>query len=277
MKDVERVGTKGVKGTERRAARSKASPEERQARRQREAELLERIRREDDPRAKEEFLEGYRDLLHRFAHKYHSDRLPYEDAFQLAALGMWKAVSRFDPSRGISFITFAYPTIEGELKKHYRDHLELIRLPRPLRDLQHRVDAEWRALEQEGRRPDVSLLAERLGVSEEEVIEVLAADRSGNVYSLDYVCGEEEGDTLGSLVGDQDPAFEEVERELVLEEGLSRLPLRHRQVLEMRLHRGMTQTRIARELKVSQMHVSRLIREAVNMLAETFKMESDIA
>ncbi|MDI6873434.1 sigma-70 family RNA polymerase sigma factor [Candidatus Solincola sp.] len=259
------------------AVKSKASPEERKARRRREAELLERIRRGDDPRAKEEFLEGYRDLLHRFAHKYHSDRLPYEDAFQLAALGMWKAIQRFDPSRGISFITFAYPTIEGELKKHYRDHLDLIRMPRPLRDLRHRVEAEWRSLEQEGRRPDVAMLAERLGVSEEEVIEVLAAERSGNVYSLDYVCGEEEGDTLGSLVGEHDPAFEEVEKWVTLEEGLSRLPHRHRQVLEMRLRRGMTQTRIAHELKISQMHVSRLIREAVEMLAGACRAETDIA
>ncbi len=255
-----------------------AASEERKARRRKEAELLERIRREDDPRAKEEFFERYRELLHRFAHRYHSDRLPYEDAFQLAALGMWKAVSRFDPSRGISFITFAYPTIEGELKKHYRDHLELIRMPRPLRDLRHRLEAERRAMEQEGLRPDVPLLAERLGVSEEEIIEVLAAHRCENVFSLDHVCGDqEEGDTLGSLVGEHDPAFEEVERELVLEEGLSRLPHRHRLVLEMRLRKGMTQSRIARELKISQMHVSRLIREAVEILAETCGAEYGIA
>lgn len=261
-----------------RAAKRKGiSSEEKEARHRREAELLERIRLEDDSRAKEEFLEDYRDLLHRFAHKYHSDRLPYEDAFQLAALGMWKAIQRFDPSRGISFITYAYPTIEGELKKHYRDHMELIRLPRPLRDLRHRMEAECRTLEQEGSRPDVPLLAERLGVSEEEVIEVLAADRYGNVYSLDYVCGDEEGDTLGSLVGEYDPAFEEVEREVVLEEGLSRLPHRHRQVLEMRLRGGMTQTRIARVLGISQMHVSRLIREAVEMLAAACRAETEIA
>lgn len=253
------------------------SSRERKSRHRKESELLERIRRDDDSLAKEEFLDAYKDLLHRFAHKYHSERLPYEDAFQLAALGMWKAVHRFDPSRGVSFITFAYPTIEGELKKHYRDHLELIRMPRPLRELRHRVEAERRALEQAGRRPDVSLLAEGLGVSEEEVIEVLAVDHSGSVLSLDYVCGEEEADTLGSLVGEHDPAFEEVERRMVLEEGLSRLPQRHRQVLEMRLRRGMTQTRIARDLKISQMHVSRLIREAVEMLAAMCRPEMDIA
>lgn len=246
---------------------------------ERDAELLERIRREDDSRAKEEFLERYQDLLHRFAHKYRSDRLPYEDAFQLAALGLWKALRRFDPSRGISFITFAYPTIEGELRRHYRDHLELIRLPRPLRDLRHRLNIEWHILEQEGKHPDVRLLAERLGVGEEEIIEVLAADNTGHVFSLDYVCGEEDGETLGSLVGDHDPAYEDVERELVLENALSALPPRHRRVIELRLRKGMTQTRIARELKISQMHVSRLIREAVSMLRENCRLEpeSDIA
>ena len=100
-----------------------------------EIDLLERIYKHDDAEAKEHFFDRYQDLLHRFAHKYHSDRLPYEDAYQLAALGLMKALKRFDPARGVSFITFAYPTMEGELKKHYRDHLEIIRLPRPLRDL----------------------------------------------------------------------------------------------------------------------------------------------
>ena len=95
------------------------------------SDLLVKIREEDDSGAKERFFDRYEDLLHRFAHKYHSDRLPYEDAYQLAALGLMKAVRRFDPERGISFITFAYPTVEGELKKHYRDHVDIVRLPDP--------------------------------------------------------------------------------------------------------------------------------------------------
>lgn len=242
-----------------------------------EAVLLERIRSGEDAAAKEEFFSRYEDLLHRFAHKYVSERLPYEDAFQLAALGLMKALHRFDPRRGVSFITFAYPTIEGELKKHYRDHLELIRLPRSLRDLRQRVNAAWRDMEQEGKEPEVAMLAERLGAGEEEIIEVLAAQRNSNVFSLDASHGEERGEALESFVGAHDTAYEEVERDILIEDAIAGLPPRHRRVMELRLRKGWTQTRIARELKVSQMHVSRIIREAVELLRRECGLESDIA
>lgn len=240
--------------------------------------LLERIRSQDDPEAKERMFDRYQDLLHRFAHRYHSDRLPYEDAFQLAALGLMKALRRYDPGRGVSFITFAYPTVEGELKKHYRDHLELIRLPRPLRDLRQRVNAARLELEREGSDADVHALADKLGVSEEAIVEVLAAQHRGSVFSLDYHGGEDGREaTLEHFLGQCDPAFEDVEKEVVIEGILKKLPSRHRRVMEMRLKAGMTQTRIARELKVSQMHVSRIIREAVDMLRERYCPEMDIA
>jgi len=243
-----------------------------------ELSLLQRIRDRDDLQAKELLFAKYQDLLYRFAHKYHSERLPYEDAFQLAALGLMKALRRYDPGRGVSFITFAYPTIEGELKKHYRDHLEIIRLPRPLRDLRHRLNAARLELEREGLKADVPSLARKLGVSEEAVIEVLAAQHRSSVFSLDHHCGEEGQEaTLEHFLGSCDSAFEDVERELVVESALKRLPPRHRRVLEMRLRAGMTQSRIAGELNLSQMHVSRLIREAVEMLRESHCPEMDIA
>ncbi len=235
-----------------------------------EIDLLERINGDDDPEAKERFFARYEDLLHRFAHKYCSDRLPYEDAFQLAALGLMKALRRFDPTRGVSFTTFAYPTIEGELKKHYRDHAEIIRLPRPLRDLRQRINEETRRLmDEEGREPGVRTLADSLGASEEEIIEALAAQHRSCVLSLDSTCGEGQDEApLGFFIGANDPAFEEVEKELVIENALAGLPPRHRRVMDLRLKRGLTQTRIARELDISQMHVSRLIRESVGMLRD---------
>jgi RNA polymerase sigma-B factor len=242
-----------------------------------EIDLLERINAGDDEEAMQSFFERYQDLLHRFAHRYASDRLPYEDAFQLAALGLMKALHRFDPGRGVSFITFAYPTIEGELKKHYRDHLELIRLPRPLRELRQRVMLAWRQMEQEGKEPDVAMLAERLGAGEEEIIEVLAAQRNSGVFSLDASRGEEGGETLGACVGACDAAYEKVEEDVFIENAIAELPPRHRRIMELRLRRGWTQTRIARELKVSQMHVSRIIREAVELLRRDCEPESDIA
>ncbi|RJP33823.1 MAG: sigma-70 family RNA polymerase sigma factor [Actinobacteria bacterium] len=244
-----------------------------------EIDLLERIKEDDDADAKERFFARYQDLLHRFAHKYHSDRLPYEDAYQLAALGLMKALRRFDPDRGVSFITFAYPTVEGELKKHYRDHLEIIRLPRPLRDLRHRINVETRAImEEEGREPDIKKLAQRLEVGEEDIIEALAAQQRTCVYSLDSTCGEgQEEPPLSFFIGAHDPAFEEVEKELVIENALASLPLRHRQVMDLRLNQAWTQTRIARELKISQMHVSRIIRESVGMLQDRCSLQEETA
>jgi RNA polymerase sigma-B factor len=244
-----------------------------------EIDLLQRINSDDDVEAKESFFARYQDLLHRFAHKYNSDRLPYEDAYQLAALGLMKALRRFDPARGVSFITFAYPTMEGELKKHYRDHLEIIRLPRPLRDLRQRINAETRRLmEEEGREPDIGRLAKRLEVSEENIIEALAAQQNTCVFSLDSACGEGQDEApLSLFIGSCDPAFEEVEKELDIEKALASLPPRHHQVMDLRLNKGWTQTRIARELKISQMHVSRIIRESVSMLQCRCSMQEESA
>jgi len=244
-----------------------------------EVDLLERINDDDDAEAMERFFDRYQDLLHRFAHKYHSERLPYEDAYQLAALGLMKALRRFDPDRGVSFITFAYPTMEGELKKHYRDHLEIIRLPRPLRDLRQRINTETRRfMEEEGREPDIGRLAKRLEVSKEDIIEALAAQHNTSVFSLDSTLGDGHEETpLSLFIGACDPAFEEVERELDIEKALSSLPARHHQVMDLRLNKAWTQTKIARELKISQMHVSRIIRESVGMLQGRCSLQEESA
>jgi RNA polymerase sigma-B factor len=244
-----------------------------------EIDLLERINEDDDTEAMERFIDRYQDLLHRFAHKYHSERLPYEDAYQLAALGLMKALRRFDPGRGVSFITFAYPTMEGELKKHYRDHLEIIRLPRPLRDLRQRINAETRRfMDEEGREPGIGRLAKRLQVSEEDIIEALAAQHYTSVFSLDSTLGDgQEEAPLGLFIGACDPAFEEVEKELDIEKALASLPPRHHQVMDLRLNKAWTQTKIARELKISQMHVSRIIRESVNMLQGRCSLQEESA
>lgn len=241
--------------------------------------LLKRIREDNDAAAKEAFFARYEDLLHRFAHKYQSDRLPYEDAYQLAALGLMKAMGRYDTNRGVSFITFAYPTVEGELKKHYRDHIELIRLPRPLRDLRQHVNSEMRRIwEEEGRDADVKTLARRLQMSEEDIIEALAAQQCSSVFSLDSTYGEGGDETpLSFFIGSCDPAFEEVERDVVLEKALANLPPRHRRVMHLKLKNNWTQTRIARELSVSQMHVSRLIREAVGILQDMCGVQEEPA
>lgn len=231
-----------------------------------EADLLRKAKARGSA-AREKLFAKYEDFLHSFAHKYSSDRLPYEEAFQVAALGLLKALNRFEPERNNSFLTFAYPTVEGEMKKYYRDHADLLRLPRPLRELRMRIAAEAsRLATEEGREPDVPTLARRLRAEEEDIVEALAAGEAASVLSLEQPLGDEETPDLHRVVGGEDPSFEEVEVRVSLESALRRLPDRQRRIVELRLRKGWTQARIARELDVSQMHVSRLLHDALTRL-----------
>ncbi len=236
----------------------------------RERDMLERAKSTDDPGAVEDLFHAYQDLLRSLAYKYRSPLLAYEDAYQVAALGLLKALERFDPERGTAFITFAYPTITGELKKHYRDHVEVVRIPRRIRDLKRMVMiAQDRLREACRREPTISEVADTLNVPEEDVIEALAAARSTSVLSLDLeVEGEEGNDSLLYFVGYHDAGFEWLENRMVVEQMMDSLPDHLGEILGMRLA-GWTQKRIAEKLGISQMEVSRLQKKAVRMISES--------
>jgi RNA polymerase sigma-B factor len=240
--------------------------------------LMRLIKSGDDPGAMEQLFRDYEDFLRLFAHKYQSSMLPYEDAYQVAALGLLKALQRYDPERGTAFTTFAYPTVAGELKKYYRDHVEIVRIPRRIRDLRRAILTAQEAFRECYRRePTVNEMAGILDVSQEDVIEALATVRISYMLSLDIPFQNESGDDpLASFLGYQDAGFEHMEAKMILDEVMSTLPYDLRKILEMKLA-GWTQKNIAEDLGISQMEVSRLQRKAIQMVNEFYALQKEPA
>jgi len=233
-------------------------------------QLVMDINEKDDSRSKEQLFARYEGMLHGLAHKYRSPLLPHCDAYQVAALGMMKAVRRFDPSKGISFKAFAYPNVEGELKKYYRDKAEMVRLPRRLQKLKRSVLLAGESfMKSTGREPTVSELTAMLGEDKEDILEALAAISDLSPLSLDGPSSSgEESDTLAEGIGMMDQSFEKVEVDALLSQALRNMPPRLQRIAALRLKDGWTQKHIASELNISQMHVSRLQSKAMQMLGE---------
>jgi RNA polymerase sigma-B factor len=219
----------------------------------------------DDPRReilRSELITGYlpvaRHIAHRFMHR--GDTL--DDLEQVATVGLIGAVDRFDSDRGIDFLSFAVPTITGELRRHFRDRTRTIRIPRRIIQQQAGLYEAVNELTQRLRRaPRPSELAERLGISREEVIEVLQAHLTASPSSLDAQPPEDErpGRTLATALGDIDPGLGLVEDRMAVIPLLAQLPDRERRILQLRFFHDMTQTEIAALTGISQMHVSRLL------------------
>ncbi|MET7645912.1 SigB/SigF/SigG family RNA polymerase sigma factor [Streptomyces sp. NPDC005426] len=201
-------------------------------------------------------------MAHRLAAKYRNRGESLEDLRQVAAMGLVKAVDRYDPSRGKAFETYAVPTVTGELKRHFRDHTWGIHVPRRVQDLRNRVRVARRDLAQrsEGRVPTDGEIAADTGLSLEEVRTGLEALDSYRTFSLDAEApGGDRGYSLADTLGCCDAALDvAVDREAV-KPALRRLPERERTILYLRFFRDMTQESIAEALGISQMHVSRLI------------------
>ena len=240
-------------------------------------DLLIRAKSTENSQAVEELFQKYGNLLRSFANKYRSNSLSYEDAYQVAALGLLKALERFDPQRGNAFTTFAYPTIAGELMKHYRDHVEVVRIPRKVRDLRRVIlMAQDNFRQQRRREPTIREIAHELEIPEEEVIEALATASNTYTLSLDMpIKSEKSKDGLLSFIGYDDAGFENLETRMVLEEMIEVLPNRLRQIIEMRLE-ALTQREIAEIMGISQMEVSRMQKKALGMMIDSTKSRTGI-
>jgi RNA polymerase sigma-B factor len=234
-----------------------------------ERELLERYYRGRDQTVREELVQRFMPLARRLAARYRGDRELLDDLVQVASLGLVKALDRFDPDRGVAFSSYAVPTILGELKRHFRDRGWSVRVPR---DLQKRIARMDRAIAELpgklGRAPSVNEIAERLEVDPEEVLEAMEAGQAHHAMSLDAQAQTEEGEgiPLTERLGDSDPAFDTVEYGATITDALESLSERDRTVLHLRFVEDMTQTEIADRVGVSQMHVSRILRAAVERL-----------
>ncbi|MET7486723.1 SigB/SigF/SigG family RNA polymerase sigma factor [Streptomyces sp. NPDC005538] len=211
---------------------------------------------------RDELVRAWLPMAERIAGRYRGKGEPFEDLRQVAALGLVKAVDGYDPERGYAFESYAVPTVTGEIKRHFRDHMWALHVPRRVQELRNRVRIALRELSAAGadRRPSIAEIAEHTQLSEEDVRAGLEALDSFTALSLDAESpGEDSGMTLAGLLGECDSGFDLVVDREAVKPALQQLPERERTILYLRFFRGMTQSRIAEQLGVSQMHVSRLI------------------
>lgn len=236
-----------------------------------EAQLWEEFARTRDPALRGQLVERNMAFAKRLALRYRGASESFDDLLQVANLGLINAVDRFDPSRGIPFTAFASPTILGELKRHFRDRVWTVRVPRGLHDRMAEVDkaiTELTKLLQ--RSPSVGEIAELLEVEQTDVLEVLEANHNRRPLSLDRPLGGEDSDEAppSEWVGEEDARFELVEGRIALEEALPYLEERERVVLRLRFVDDLTQSQIAEKIGHSQMHVSRILRRALASIRE---------
>jgi RNA polymerase sigma-B factor len=231
-------------------------------------ERFARYRRTGDRRLRDELVEEHAPLAHFLASRFANRGEQRDDLVQVALVGLFKAVERFDPGRGLQFSTFATPTILGELKRHFRDRGWAVCVPRRVQELHLQLGRIVSALgQEEGRSPTPAEVAERAGVSEESVLEAMEAGSLYRLVSLDgSVTPDDEGGELASCLGDDDPEFERIEHRSEIDELLEVLPARERRIVELRFFESMTQSEIAERVGVSQMHVSRLLTRSLELL-----------
>jgi len=227
------------------------------------ASAFEAYHRDGDPAARELLATRYLPLARHLARRYRG-RAELDDLEQVASLALLKAIDRFDPTRGLEFSTFAYPTILGELKRYFRDLGWTVRVPRELQELTLRLDALRETMTGElGRSPTVAELAERADTTVEQVVEAIAAGSAHHPDSLDRPLSEDGDLAIDVVAAHDDPGFARAENAVVVDGLLANLSEREREVLKLRFQEDLTQAEIGRRLGVSQMHVSRLIRQSI--------------
>jgi RNA polymerase sigma-B factor len=229
-------------------------------------ELLRRYHEDGDLDAREQLIERHLPLVRSLARRYANRGEQLEDLIQVGSIGLIKAVDRFDPDRGVELTTYATPTIIGEIKRHFRDKGWSIRVPRGLQELNVKLSRLLEQLTVElGRSPSIPELAEAAGVDDEDVLEAIESSQAYSAVSLSTPGGssaEGELDPLESI-GEVEHGYEISEDRVVLEPGLDVLDERERRIIHLRFWEGLTQSQIAVRVGISQMHVSRLIRRAL--------------
>jgi RNA polymerase sigma-B factor len=231
--------------------------------------LLRRYATTRDPQLKEELVRRFLPLARGLALRYRGTPEPLEDLIQVASLALVKALDGFDPERGEDFNAYAAPTILGELRRHFRDRVWELRLPRRLQERAMVVRGAAAALSEElGTTPTVSQIAERVELSEEEVLETFEADSARRTLSLDAPRSREGMESVPMIetVGETEEGYDRVEVQLAAEE--APLTERERTVLRLRFEEDLKQREIGRRLGVSQMQVSRIMRKALYKILE---------
>jgi RNA polymerase sigma-B factor len=225
----------------------------------------------DRAACRDELVHLHLPLVEHFARRFVNRGEPFDDLLQVGTIGLIKAVDRFDPKRGVEFSTYATPTIVGEIKRHFRDRGWVIRVPRRLQELRLSITSTTADLTQQlGRAPTVSELAQTIGVTDEEVIEGLESSNAYSTLSLDAPeAGDDSALSMIDIIGGDDEALEHVENRETIKPLLEALDPREKHILTLRFFRGMTQSQIASEIGISQMHVSRLLARTLRRLRES--------
>jgi RNA polymerase sigma-B factor len=231
--------------------------------------LFERYLDRPAPGDRELLVERFLPLARQLASRYQRPGEPFDDLFQVACMGLVNAIDRFDPSRGVAFSSYAVPTILGEIKRYFRDRTWSVRVPRDLQELALRVDRTLTELSTDlHRQPTVGELATALGLDEEQVLEALEASGAYRTLSLSLPRSndDEAGDTLGDTVSTFEDGFDLAEDRAMLDRLLQTLSPRARKVVRLRFEEDLTQAEIGELVGVSQMQVSRILREALRHL-----------
>lgn len=234
-------------------------------------ELLAQARATDDPQERslllDEAVTMHLPMARSLAMRYQQRGEPLNDLVQVAALGLVKAVQGFDPDKGTEFLSYAVPTVTGEIKRHFRDRGWAIRPPRRLQELRLNLGRVTEQLTHElERSPRTSEVAARLGVQEDDVIEAMTSARDYRTTSLELPVDGDSGTSLGDLLGADDAGLAEVEDAVTLAPLLAGLPARERRILILRFYRHWTQSQIAADIGVTQMQVSRLLSSSLARL-----------
>jgi RNA polymerase sigma-B factor len=240
--------------------------------RERTRELFRRLAQEPEGKAQEnlrnELVQLHLPLVDHLARRFRNRGEPLDDLVQVGTIGLIKSVDRFQLERGVEFSTYATPTVLGEIKRYFRDKGWAVRVPRRLQELRLSLATATAELTQElGRSPTVAELAERLKVNEEDILEGLESANAYSTLSLDAPeLGETDGQSMADSLGADDDALEGVDYRESLKPLLARLDPRAKHILMLRFFRGMTQSQIAGEVGISQMHVSRILSRTLAQL-----------
>ncbi|MFG3467836.1 RNA polymerase sigma factor SigF [Streptomyces sp. NPDC047982] len=226
-------------------------------------------------RVRAALIEANLPLVRYAAARFRSRNEPMEDVVQVGTIGLINAIDRFDPGRGVQFPTFAMPTVVGEIKRYFRDNVRTVHVPRRLHELWVQVTGATEDLTTaHGRSPTTAEIAERLRISEDEVLACIEAGRSYHATSLEAA---QEGDGLPGLLdrlGYEDPALAGVEHRDLVRHLLVQLPEREQRILLLRYYNNLTQSQISAELGVSQMHVSRLLARSFARLRSANRIDA---
>src|SRR3954452_15645053 len=242
--------------------------------------LRRKYHEEGDLAAREKLIEQYMSLVRSLARRYSYRGEQLEDLVQIGAIGLIKAIDRFDIERGVELTTYATPNIIGEIKRHFRDKGWSVRVPRGLQELNVQLSRLMEQLTvQLGRSPTIPELAQAAGAQEEEVLEALESGRAYSSLSLSQGSGgdgEEDLDPLESI-GTEEHQYEVSEDRAVLAPGFKVLDERERMILQLRFFDGLTQSQIAQQVGISQMHVSRLIRRSLEKIRDEIAADGEEA